>query len=162
MNRICLEDFDAPDRCLLFDLDDSLRPLSRELCSGHNLRPQGFFSERKLGLWRRIKTPVAVFSIGEALRMSILFKVFDISDPSVVAERKKLFVGVREFLLLKGGLPLFTVRYWNTSWASDTGDIFEYCERVTRSPESKREFLLIWNQVASGQEITADFLRKLA
>jgi hypothetical protein len=154
MKPVCLEDFDDPNpnkpKRGVFDADNQLSPVRINDRNEAQPNSQGYYSIRKLGLLRRCKARIAVYSTGQTLHLAIQNETFSISDPGVVAVRKRLFFGAREFQLLSGGNTLTSFSYWNTPGKSDGGgDIFEYLERVTRSTESKMECLRIWNAQAA-------------
>jgi hypothetical protein len=157
MTQVCLEDFDDPEReygrarKFLFDFESCLCVSSKRICKDVRVHPQGVFSVRKQGLHHRISTQISVFSSGEALRLSINCRLYDISDPVVVAKRRKPFCGAREFVLLSGDKVIVSIRYWDTSAITGDMDIFKYAEQVTRSVEAKREFLFLWNESAAGR-----------
>jgi hypothetical protein len=159
--QICLEEFEQPWASYVraqkyaFQLGDSLS-LSKHPCRDSALHPQGVFSNCKTGLSHRTQIQLALFSVGDSLRLAINGKLYNLSHDGIVAKRKCSFFGLHEFQLRDGGKILFRCKYWSAG-----EDFFEYCERVTHSVETRKTYLLIWNRIASGQEITETELREI-
>lgn len=155
MKQICLWNFANENEKYLFEVGEQLSISSRCACKDDKLRPQGFFSNEKLGLlpFRRRKTLIAVFSDGERLRISIQCKLYDLSDPVVIARRRKLRLGARKFSLMKGDDVLVSFSYWipTTDKSGMGADIFEYAERITQDVQHKMQFLRILDTMHTGK-----------
>jgi hypothetical protein len=139
-------------------MGEQLCVTSKSISGATSVYAQGFFSDSKIGLFRRKRAQIALFSTGDRLWISIQCKMYDASHPSISVGRRFLFLGgflpACEWSLRSEKEVLASFRYW-----SYPDDIFEYCERVTKSLESKKTFLHIWNENAAGREVSSKTFR---
>src|SRR4051812_29162173 len=118
MTRLtCLENFDDPNslspKRAVYEWGEQLCISSRRPCTDDSLKPQGFFSLRRIGLWRPVKVHFSVFSTGQVILFGIQCKLFDISEAAVTVGRNRLFFGAREFFIRKAAQTLISCTYWN-------------------------------------------------
>jgi hypothetical protein len=164
--KICLEDYeDSSQRCLI-DGDSVLSQIRSVAFSERDpsCMPRGYYSERNIGLFTRNKCAVCVYVENEVLKMVLLGNVYNLLEDGIRAESEVVFLFARRFTLFRGNNILLSFRYWfyesNDFWPER--DIFLFIERITRSPVTKRRFLAILSEQASGRDVTRkDFVDRL-
>ena len=84
--------------------------------------------------------------------MGIDGMLYNLSDPVIVAHRRRRWFGATHFTLLENARVILNFHYWNgrTDRSGMGGEIFEYAERITKSVESRNEFLKILNGMYEG------------
>jgi len=154
MFKIWLINMDDLDERCSFGLEENgLCVFPRTLCKDLAVNSQGFYSYRRTSLFPNKSKLISVFTDGKSIRMGIQSKLYNLSDPLVIVRRKRVFVGAKEFILTRGDQVEISFRYWDlfeVEPSFDDGDIFDYAERVTKSPRSKLEFLEILNAMRAG------------
>lgn len=164
---LCLEDYVDATKRWLVGLDSIAlpKPEVTPLSVPASRNPQGFVSFRTLGLVKRFKTLVAVFTDGKTLKLALAGKVFDLMDGNTRAYTKTLFPFAKSFTLEKNGEVAFQCSYWfaerDDYWPEN--DIFALIVRLAADEKCKSRFLLVWNERTAGTDVTrTEFLNKLA
>jgi hypothetical protein len=163
---LCLEDYaDATKRWLvetdsLALTEPEITPLSEPTARN----PQGFLSSRTLGLVKRFRTLIAVFTDGKTLKLALAGNVFDLMDGNARAYTKTLFPFAKSFTLERNGEVAFRCSYWfaerDDLWPEN--DIFALVARLAADDKCKRRFLLVWNDRTAGEDVTRpELLKKL-
>jgi hypothetical protein len=155
--EMCLEDFERPGTKWLVDAaslgtpEPAARPAPAQLPDA----PQGYCSRRHLGLVRRRYSLICVFTDGTSLRLALLGRVHNLTDPETVGRVRRPAPPIdwlRQFALTRRDTTLVTFRYWYAEpedyWPEC--DILTLVERVTQSGQSRAGFLRAWNDIASG------------
>ena len=163
---LCLEDFVDSEKRYAVDSDFiiSQRPSAPPFRGEHQCKPQGYYSERTLGIFKRRRCVVCVYMDGPSLKMALMGQVYDLSDEGVTARVRTIFPCARRFTLFRRDEIVLSFDYWFFEWKDywPECDIFPFIERITQSPESKKRFLLIWNELAAGGDVTkSEFLARL-
>ncbi len=153
MKIICLQKFADEERSSLFEIRQESKIYTKDDYKHVSSCPQGFFSYERLGLFRRVRTLITVFSDACKLFMGIGSDLFDLSDVNIVGKRSRVGFIAKKFELTRCEQILFSCLYWNgnTDHSGLGGEIFEYVERITKSKEQRIQFLKILNALHTGE-----------
>lgn len=164
---LCLEDYADATKRWLVELESIAlpKPEVSPLSVPASRNPQGFISFRTLGLVKRFRTLVALFTDGKTLKLALAGNVYDLMVGNARAYTKTLFPFAKSFTLEQNGKVAFRCSYWfaerDDLWPEN--DIFLLVARITSNEENKRKTMLIWNEMAAGADFRrAEFLNKLA
>lgn len=163
---LCLEDYAEATKRWLVESDSIALPRPKVTPSSVPVsrNPEGFLSFRTLGLLKRFRTLVAVFTDGKTLQLALAGNVFDLMDSSARAYTKTLFPFAKSFTLERNGEVAFRCSYWfaerDDLWPEN--DIFSLVARLTADEKCKRRFLTVWKERTAGGDVTRpEFLKKL-
>ena len=157
-STLCVEDYGASERRFFIPVDSlSDRFPQMILCEeDKSFAIHGYFEKRKIGLFKRNKCVVIVYTDGECLKMAMQGHVFNLSDSGIVASIHAIAPFGYRFELSKTGHCLLKFTYWfcehDDMWPER--DIFRLVLRITHNTISKERFLAIWNELAAGKPIT--------
>ena len=116
----------------------------------------GFGTVRRLGLWQRTKTFVALYSEDEHLKLWICNREFDLTHRDRKVVRRTLFPFVKQLLIYDGHAGLFKSEYIFTDLIEDGFniiDIFTYVAMQTQSQQQKYQYIYIWQARHNGDDM---------
>jgi len=143
VKKIVLVDYMDPAAFRLYDpcSGSSEQFVCKNIASQTNeLHPVGFYSERKIGLRRRLTISVYVYAEGPHIWLHLLGSVYDLCDASIRCFREANIPLLKRFSVWKKEEHAVAFSYWfadTETWPSN-GDIFSFLDRCTRSEESRQ------------------------
>src|SRR5260221_11018507 len=111
---LCLEDYPDATKRWLVELDSIALPKPKvtPVSVPASQNPQGFLSFRTLGLVKKFRTVVAVFTDGKTLTLALAGKGVDLMAGNARAYTQTLFPFAQSFSLDQKGADAFRCRYW--------------------------------------------------
>jgi len=157
---------EAGGRILISDFVDPFRFYLLEPSSGHVIeqrgsvdsspKSSGFATYRRVGLGKRHRVFVALYSTGQTLMVQLGGESFYFGNKELIAKRVTVPVFVRRFRIYRGQAIVVDMTYWFFEWQEwpNDGDIFSLIAKDTATREDRLRSIYFFGANSQGRDVT--------